>query len=218
MRIFHEFRVCRYAQLTSQRGTVGRFGKLLQTGRGTTMPLLHMFRRIAQAAAILVLAATVATAVAAAATTATQGWSTYKNERFGFQISYPGGLFLPQETPNIESGALWATADNSARLIATAAPNDTGGTLASYREFVMGETYAGAKFDYTPIRNSWFVLSGSKDDNIFYERIDFVCDGRFIYGWQINYPASQRRKFDLIVDAIHRSYKVGRGDRGACGP
>jgi hypothetical protein len=170
------------------------------------------------------LAATVAAGVNAVAagtnritTTATDGWSSYKNERFGFQLSYPGGLFVAKETPNKESGALWEANDGAARLIATAAPNETGGTIESYRAFVMSETYADARFDYTPQKDTWFVLSGQKGDMIFYERITFVCQGKYIYGWQVNYPVSQRRKFDAIVEAIHRSYKIGRGDGGKCG-
>ena len=154
---------------------------------------------------------------ASAATAATEGWSQYKNERFGFQLSYPGGLFVQTETPNSASGALWTSTDGAARLLATATPNETSETLESYREFVMRETYADAKFDYTPQRDNWFVLSGQKGDTIFYERITFVCQGRFIYGWQVNYPASQRRKYDAIVEAIHRSYKPGRGEGGNCG-
>lgn len=149
-------------------------------------------------------------------TTATQGWSTYKNSKYGFRLSYPGGLFIKSETPNAASGAIWAAADGNASLLATATENDTSETIDSYRSFVMAETYAGARFDYTPVRDNWFVLSGEKDGRMFYERITFVCDGRYIYGWQINYPADQRRRFDAIVEAIHRSYKPGRGAEGAC--
>lgn len=148
---------------------------------------------------------------------ATVGWTHYKNGRFGFQIDYPGGLFHEKPTPNRESGSVWETSDGVARLIATAAPNESGETLESYRTFVMQQSYADAKFDYTPAKSTWFVLSGTKGDTIFYERIYFVCQGRFIYGWQINYPAAQRKKYDAIVEAIHRSYKVGRGDGGTCG-
>ncbi len=153
---------------------------------------------------------------AAAPTASTQGWSQYKNERFGFQFSYPGGLFQRAETPNSDSGALWTSTDGAARLLATATVNETSETIESYRQFVMRETYADATFDYTPHRSTWFVLSGYKGENIFYERITFVCQGRFIYGWQVNYPVSQRRKYDAIVEAIHRSYKPGRGEKGGC--
>lgn len=151
-------------------------------------------------------------------TTATQDWSSYKNERYGFRLRYPGGLFVRTETPNSESGALWTSTEGNARLLATATANETGETLDTYRDFVMRETYAEAKFDYTPKRQNWFVLSGQKGDMIFYERITFVCEGRYIYGWQVNYPAAQRRKFDAIVEAIHLSYKAGRGEGGVCSP
>ena len=156
-----------------------------------------------------------AAGVSAAEVAGTQGWSTYKNERFGFRLSYPGGLFTPKETPNNDSGAVWTSADG-ARLLATATPNESAETIESYKEFVMRESYGDARFDYMPTKDTWFVLSGQKGDTIFYERITFVCQGRYIYGWQANYPASQRRKYDPIVEAIHRSYKPGRGEGGDC--
>lgn len=164
--------------------------------------------------ALVVAAAPLAGAAAtetSRGTILTQGWSTYKNQKFGFQLSYPGGLFIAAPTPNSESGGVWKSTDGVARLIATAAPNDTSETLESYRSFVMAESYADAQLDYAPVKDTWFVLSGRKGDTMFYERITFVCEGRYIYGWQLNYPAEQRRKYDAIVEAIHRSYKVGRG-------
>ncbi|MEQ1612661.1 MAG: hypothetical protein ABL904_07890 [Hyphomicrobiaceae bacterium] len=164
------------------------------------------------AAALLMAGTAVSTAAEVAET---QGWATYKNERFGFRLSYPDGLFTPKATPNSDSGAVWTTADG-ARLLATATQNDSAETIESYKEFVMRESYGDAKFDYTPVKGTWFVLSGQKGDTIFYERITFVCQGRYIYGWQANYPASQRRKYDAIVEAIHRSYKPGRGESGDC--
>jgi hypothetical protein len=68
-----------------------------------------------------------------------------------------------------------------------------------------------------PVREDWFVLSGRQDDEMFYERIAFACGGRYIYGWQIKYPVSQRRRYDAITESIHKSYKVGRGRDGNCG-
>ena len=81
----------------------------------------------------------------------------------------------------------------------------------------MQQSYANAAFDYTPVRDTWFVLSGSKDGRIFYERITFACGGRYIYGWQLEYPAAAKKVYDRVVEQIHRSYRPGRGEDGRCG-
>jgi hypothetical protein len=161
------------------------------------------------AAAVIALAATHAHA-------ATQGTLDYRNERFGFSLSVPADIFLPGEPRNPELGMLWISRDGLARLVVVAAPNETGGTMEDYRRFVMQETYAGAKFDYTPTRDNWFVLSGTMRAQTFYERITFVCGGRFVYGWQLHYPSRQRRLYDRVVEDIHRTYQVGQGDNGRC--
>lgn len=141
----------------------------------------------------------------------------YRNPRFGFALSIPGDVFQQGETRNAEAGNLWVSHDGQARLIAGAQANEGGESLQSYRRYIMETTYAGASFDYTPMRDTWFVLSGMKDGQMFYERVTFACGGRYIYGWQIMYPATDRRRWDRIVEQVHRSYRPGRGEDGNCG-
>jgi hypothetical protein len=151
----------------------------------------------------------------------TQGWSTYKSPDFGFSFTFPDGLFkLDQSSPQANGGGIWLTEDRRARLIATSGPNESRETLSSYRQTIMNESYANARLDYAPMLPNGFVLSGvlasPQGERMFYERVTFVCDGRFIYGWQMMYPAAQRQKFDRIVEAVSRSYKTGRGGKGDC--
>ena len=159
----------------------------------------------------------------------TQGWSTYKSSSFGFSFAFPDGLFkLDNTSPQANGGGIWLTEDRSARLIATSGPNQGRETIAAYRQTILSESYANARLDYAPILRNGFVLSGviagsqgggkggGKGERMFYERVTFVCDGRFIYGWQMMYPAAQRQKFDRIVEAVSRSYKPGRGNNGDC--
>jgi hypothetical protein len=151
----------------------------------------------------------------------TQGWSTYKSPSFGFSFAFPDGLFkLDRSSPQANGGGIWLSEDRRARLIATSGPNQSQETLKSYRQTILQESYANARLDYAPILATGFVLSGvlpsPQGERMFYERVTFVCDGRFIYGWQMMYPATERRKFDRIVEAVSRSYKPGRGDRGDC--
>jgi hypothetical protein len=140
----------------------------------------------------------------------------YRNERFGFSLSVPGDVFVAGTPRNPEVGGLWISRDRQARLLAVAGRNETGETLQSYRTFVMRESYGSASFGYAPVRDDWFVLSGIQGDQAFYERVDFVCNGRYIYGWQIMYPATERQRYDRVVQAIHRSYRPGRGEDGNC--
>jgi hypothetical protein len=78
-----------------------------------------------------------------------------------------------------------------------------------YRAFLMKESYAGAEVDYAPVRDGWFVLSGTRDGIIFYERVTFACGGRRINSWAMLYPAAERQVYDRIVEKIARTYRPG---------
>lgn len=142
---------------------------------------------------------------------------TYFNEKYGFTLGVPVEIFEPASAKAQEEGGLWVSRDGQARLLAVAAPAAVGVTLASYRQFVLQQSYANATIEYAPVRETWFVLSGRKDGQMFYERINFACDGRYIYGWQLTYPLAERRRYDAVVEAVHRSYRPGRGEDGRCG-
>jgi hypothetical protein len=142
---------------------------------------------------------------------------TYFNQKFGFSLSVPADIFVPAPARNQEQGGLWTSRDGQARLIAVATVNETKETLATYRRFVIEETYQGASIEYAPVRETWFVLSGSKDGRAFYQRINFICGGRYIYGWQLDYPVAEKRMYDRVIEHVHRTYRPGRGEDGRCG-
>lgn len=172
-------------------------------------------------ALVILAAATLAAAPylppAYASSTAAGDWQTYVNTRYGFSLSVPHTIFVSSaESTETESGRVWVSRDGRARLVASAGVNDSRETPSSYRAFVLQKTYSDARITYAPMRSRWFVLSGVKDDKMFYERITFVCRGSLIYGWQITYPAGERQVYDPIVEAIHKSYRPGNRDAGGC--
>lgn len=177
-----------------------------------------MMRVVHRAGVVGLAGLSVAIATVAWAASSSSGWTSYRNERYGFALSVPGDVFVPGEARNKEQGALWIGRDGQARLLAVAARNETGETMQSYRTFLMQNTYKGANFDYTPVRENWFVLSGVQGGQVFYERIVFACDGRYIYGWQMRYSTSRKRFYDRIVEQVHRTFEPGRGEDGNCGP
>jgi hypothetical protein len=139
--------------------------------------------------------------------------ATYRNQLYGFTISYPTARFSPKEPP-AEEGRVWVSPDGSARLLAGGLPNDQGLSLRQYRDFVLQESYAGADIDYAPVRDTWFVLSGIRDGTVFYERVTFTCGGKAINSWALLYPAAERRRYDRVVEQVARSYRPGNANCG----
>ena len=152
-----------------------------------------------------------------AAATAAQGYApseevaTYLNKRYGFTLSYPTARFTPRE-PLSEEGRVWVSHDGNAKLLAGALANADGMSLNEYRAFLMKESYAGAEIDYAPVRDTWFVLSGTRDGTMFYERVTFTCSGRRINSWAMLYPVAERRIYDRIVEKVARTYRAGERD------
>ncbi len=141
----------------------------------------------------------------------------YRNERFGFELTYPATVFMPGESPEKGQGMVFTSRDGAARLLVSAGQNRTGETLSSYRRFVLSKSYPDARIEHAPVRSSWFVLPGTNGDTMFYERITFRCGGKVIYGWQMTYPVAERKMYDRIVEAVHRSYRPGNSEGGKCG-
>jgi hypothetical protein len=139
--------------------------------------------------------------------------ATYLNNRYGFTLSYPTARFRPQE-PLSEDGRVWVSHDGNARLLVGALPNADGMKLQDYRKFVMERSYPGASIAYAPVRETWFVLSGTRDGTMFYERVTFTCGGRLINSWAMLYPEGERRIYDRIVERVARSYRAGTRNCG----
>lgn len=104
---------------------------------------------------------------------------------------------------------MFVSRDGNARLLAGALPNIDNKSLRAYRDFLVNASYRGAQIDYAPVRDDWFVLSGTRGNTMFYERVTFTCGGSKINSWAMLYPAANRQIYDRIVEQVHRSYRVG---------
>lgn len=138
-------------------------------------------------------------------------WQTLTHDQLGFQIAYPATVFAPSGSVSSEAGRVLVSADGRAKLLIAAFDNEDGESLSAYRAHVLETSYAGAAIDYAPVRGSWFVLSGVRNDTMFYERVSFTCDGRRITSWAMLYPNAERRYYDRIVEEIARTFRPSRG-------
>jgi hypothetical protein len=140
--------------------------------------------------------------------------ATYRNDRHGFSLSYPADAFTPATGSVSDDGRLFVSQDGRARLLAGAIDNADRLELLDYRSLLLQQSYAGADIDYAPVSGSWFVLSGTRNDVMFYERVTFTCGGRRINSWAMLYPAAERRLWDRVVEQVARSYRAGKASCG----
>jgi hypothetical protein len=172
-----------------------------------------------QVSIFLPLAAAVALLAFAGETQARDGlgkWETIQSPRYGFMIAYPGSVFTPGASPQSEDGHVLVSRDGAARLLVGAFDNESEATLAEYRSQLLSDNYGGADLDYAPVKKRWFVISGTRGEMHFYERVSFTCGGRLINSWALLYPVAERHIYDRIVEAIASTYTPGAGRTGQC--
>lgn len=138
------------------------------------------------------------------------GLATYKNDRYGYSISYPAAQFVALPVVTDEARQFIST-DGKARLLVGTLTNTDGRALAEYRDFLLRESYAGAKVDYAPLKGNWFVLSGDRNGMTFYERVTFTCGGRSINSWAMVFPTADKATWDRVIEQVHRGYRIADG-------
>jgi hypothetical protein len=143
-------------------------------------------------------------------------WAVYHNPRFGIRIAFPRGLFVADRGRGGESGQVFVSPDGRARLLVGALDNADNATLEDYRAFVMQESYPGAAFQRSRSGARWFELAGSMGETAFYQWVTFLCDGRIINSWALTYPATDRDRYERVIEGIAESYQPGPGPNGAC--
>lgn len=149
-------------------------------------------------------------AEASAQSTRGPEFKTYVNAKHGFSLRYPTDEFtpLPMATPD---GFQAVSKDGKARLLVGTIANFDGKNLADYRTFLINASYPGAKIHYAPVRDTWFVLTGTKADGTtsFYQRVNFVCGGRAINSWAVIFPFDEENVYSTIIEQVHKDYRIG---------
>jgi hypothetical protein len=60
---------------------------------------------------------------------------------------------------------------------------------------------------YVPQGRSWFVISGYRGDDIYYEKVMFSCGGGVVNVFAISYPERQRHLYDPVVEQMEDSFR-----------
>ena len=141
----------------------------------------------------------------------TYEYMSYHNDRFGYTIEYPDFL-TPGIVPDNGAGRTFESADGLVKLTASGshapgALEDTD-TLDGYYSFIK------SNLDYTPTyeakKEDNFIFTGIKGDKIIYER-HYMKDDLTENCFYLEYPVSQKEKFDSIVEHIVDTFETGTG-------
>jgi hypothetical protein len=142
---------------------------------------------------------------------AEERWITYQNPRFGYSLFYPSALFETGETPENGAGQTFATLDGRAKIVVFGVLNAENFSPAEYRRVLLEEFGGYDKMDYSPTGKTWFVLSGFRGDNIYYQKVLFTCSNKVISVLSITFPTAEKQAYEPLVETIEDNFKTGSG-------
>jgi hypothetical protein len=146
-----------------------------------------------------------------------QRWITYMSEAARLRFEYPSGTFTErggdptdalQHRTDARAGRVFVTADGRAQLQFGTFPNLDKISVSNLRARAIEAVYKNARLDYNRATDSWYVLSGTRGTETFYERSHFSCGGGRIDVWTVTYPSSEAQVFDAIVDEMARRFRA----------
>jgi hypothetical protein len=162
---------------------------------------------LSRRALLLALAGTTAFVASPAAA---QSWKTYRNARFGTTIEYPDKFRSGRPPDN--GGGLGFSSQDGGKFLVYGSHNSLEHNLAGLEAFIMEEREAGERITYRDRGSNWFVISGTRGNEEFYERYLLSHQGKIVNGFVITYPARLKSAYDAIVTRMSRSFRAGRGD------
>jgi len=83
-------------------------------------------------------------------------------------------------------------------------------TPDTFKRWLMANAGGYDELTYRPRGRSWFVLSGYRGDQIYYEKVMFSCRGRVVNIFAITYPVARRQLFDPVVERMEDTFRPGR--------
>jgi hypothetical protein len=134
-------------------------------------------------------------------------WKTYTNERFGFSVCYPSDLLRPGTVPDNNDG-LTFIGSNGAKIAAWGSWNAMDWTLAdSASEDEKSLANDGGKVTFKVIRKDFYVISGRKGDQIFYNRTA-LANGKFSTV-ELTYPTADSAVWNAISVRVSQCFEPG---------
>jgi hypothetical protein len=145
----------------------------------------------------------------ASARAAPEQWTSQRDPQLGFSFSYPETMFsqLQGERPSFH---YFASPHSDAKFLVGAWVNRDGTTPEGFKRWLVANAGGYDEVTYRPGGRSWFVLSGYRGDQIYYEKVMFSCGGRVANVYAMSYPAAQRARYGSVVERMEDNFHPGR--------
>ena len=85
--------------------------------------------------------------------------------------------------------------------------NEAGQTPSEFKQWLLANTGGYDVTTYVPRGRTWFVISGYRGDDIYYEKVMFSCAGSVVNVFAITYPQGLRRQYDPVVEKMEDSFR-----------
>ena len=133
----------------------------------------------------------IASVYGGAANAATTPWSHEQDSDLGFRFSYPRSLFTQIEGDSKPAFHYFVSPNSDAKFMVGAWNNREGRTPDQFKRWLMANAGGYDELTYRPRGRSWFVLSGYRGDDIYYEKVMFSCGGQVVNVMAITYPSGE---------------------------
>jgi hypothetical protein len=141
-----------------------------------------------------------------------ENWTTYKNPRFGYTLFYPAAVFDMGETREGGSGQTFVTRDGRTKIVVFGTLNAENYSPQEYRKVILTEFGGYDRMDYSPTGKTWFVLSGFRGENIYYQKVMFSCGNKVINVFSMTFPTAEKPFYEGLIEIMEDHFKTGRGD------
>jgi hypothetical protein len=174
---------------------------------------MKLLSKITGALKIALLATGLAVGLPVTAEAAPYDWSRGHDEVTGYRYLVPEAIFAPIEGDGKPAFNYFVSDDGQAKLMYGAWDKEEGATPESLKRWMIENAGGEQDLIYEPRGKSWFVVSGYKDDLIYYEKVMFSCGSQIVSIFAIAYPESQRATYDPAVERMEDAFRPGRGCR-----
>jgi hypothetical protein len=132
---------------------------------------------------------------------AAPGWQSYLNDRYGYEVLVPPG-FDGLGEPDAHDGQVFRSGDGRSRLTVWGGYLVDGTFEDELATRLDDLKSAGWTITYDATTPSWGSFSGTKGQRVIYMREISGCKGAQYAVFQLEYPATQIRAMNPVVDRL----------------